>query len=149
MMLLTLISVYSITIRRNISLTCEYYKMFIFWKHIIGALLFINGGTLSEYRQLLIFGKEEHTLLVKRQLTLLQNVRTEINERDIKILVVSSQSSLYRAYKIKPHEFAVILVGKDDTEKLRAYEIILPGQLFELIDAMPMRKQEILKKKSG
>jgi hypothetical protein len=41
------------------------------------------------------------------------------------------------------HPFTVVLVGKDTTEKLRQNEVLTAEALFETIDAMPMRQQEM------
>lgn len=120
----------------------------IYLKLVIGTIILINEGSFSEYRQVIIFGNDQHKQLIKQQLTLFKEVQKEMSERDIKILVVERQSALYQKYKIKPQEFAIILLGKDNTEKLRTYEIIMPVHLFKIIDAMPMRRQEMLKKKS-
>lgn len=42
-------------------------------------------------------------------------------------------------------EFAAFLLGKDGTVKLRASEPITDGELFAIIDSMPMRAAESLK----
>lgn len=42
-------------------------------------------------------------------------------------------------------EFAAVLVGKDGTVKLRVSEPIAAGELFALIDSMPVRAAEALK----
>ena len=39
--------------------------------------------------------------------------------------------------------FTVVLVGKDTTEKLRRSDVLSTGELFETIDAMPMRQREM------
>jgi hypothetical protein len=39
-------------------------------------------------------------------------------------------------------EFAAILLGKDGTVKLRVSEPIAAGELFAIIDSMPMRAAE-------
>lgn len=41
--------------------------------------------------------------------------------------------------------FAVILVGKDGTEKFRSEEPVAPEEIFRRIDAMPMRRREMRK----
>jgi hypothetical protein len=41
-----------------------------------------------------------------------------------------------------------VLIGKDGTEKLRKTEIDL-DEIFEVIDAMPMRKREMKDKDQG
>ncbi len=113
----------------------------------MGVIAILNGVSFSENRLLFIFGKEEQALLVKQQLKLLDEVQPGVSERDIKIIVVNRQSVLCRQYNVKPGEFTVILTGKDNSEKLRTNELLLPAQLFSLIDAMPMRKQEMQKRK--
>ena len=42
-------------------------------------------------------------------------------------------------------EFAAFLVGKDGTVKLKVSEPITDGELFAIIDTMPMRAAEVLK----
>ena len=44
---------------------------------------------------------------------------------------------------IAPTAFTVILLGKDGGEKFRFSTPVTPDQLFQLIDAMPMRQQEM------
>ena len=39
--------------------------------------------------------------------------------------------------------FTVVLLGKDTTEKLRRSDVLSTGELFETIDAMPMRQREM------
>jgi hypothetical protein len=52
-------------------------------------------------------------------------------------------SRLRTKYRISEEEFAVILIGKDGTEKLRQHEVLEADKLFATIDAMPMRRQEM------
>ncbi len=48
-----------------------------------------------------------------------------------------------RKFHVGSGEFAVVLVGKDGGEKLRAGEPIPFARLRETIDAMPMRREEM------
>jgi hypothetical protein len=80
-----------------------------------------------------------------------------LNERDmVVILVITSAVSLKEkpaarvsavelrdAYGVLPHEFQVVLIGKDGGVKLRQEEPISLADLFALIDSMPMRRQEM------
>lgn len=53
---------------------------------------------------------------------------------------------LRAGYRVAPDEsFAVVLVGKDGGEKLRRTTIVKPRELFAIIDAMPMRRNEAKK----
>jgi hypothetical protein len=65
-------------------------------------------------------------------------------ERDI--LVLSDISALGRGQlrdTLQIDGFEVILIGKDGGVKLRAKTPISIQELFSLIDAMPMRRQEL------
>lgn len=108
----------------------------------------LNANTFSDYRQIFIFGKEAQQLLVEQQVRLLEEAQPGLEERDIKVIVVEQESILYHQYKVKPGKFTLLLLGKDNTEKLRAHQLLLPTRLFALIDAMPMRKQEMRNRKS-
>jgi hypothetical protein len=80
-----------------------------------------------------------------------------LNERDIVVIFViedalstkrkptpnASAVDLRDAYDVLPHEFRVVLIGKDGGVKLRQEEPISMADLFALIDSMPMRKQEM------
>jgi hypothetical protein len=57
----------------------------------------------------------------------------DISKQDVK--------KLQKRFKIQPGSFAVILLGKDGTEKLRAEERLSTDKLFNIIDAMPMRQR--------
>lgn len=50
---------------------------------------------------------------------------------------------LRRRFDIAPDDFVVVLIGKDGAEKFRAGVTIPPHILFDIIDAMPMRQQEM------
>lgn len=53
---------------------------------------------------------------------------------------------LQEKFEIDPANFVLILVGKDGGVKLRKEEYTLMSDIFDLIDSMPMRKQEMKKK---
>ncbi|WP_190510597.1 DUF4174 domain-containing protein [Leptolyngbya sp. FACHB-321] len=55
----------------------------------------------------------------------------------------ASADRLRQQFGIPPEEFAVILVGKDGTEKQRSQTPVDLELLFRTIDAMPMRQQEM------
>jgi len=116
---------------------------------LTGLFIMINiVGNSSNERLLFIFGKGENEILVQQQVRLLDSVREEIKERSLTITVVPESSALIGKYQVKRGEFVVILVGKDGTEKYRTNNLLQPARLFAIIDAMPMRKEEIRKKKA-
>ena len=113
------------------------------------SLLMMTGILFMDknQRQILIFGNDEHSSLVQQQISLFDKEVEGIKERDIKITIVSKDDLLNKKYYIKTGAFAVILLGKDGTEKFRTEEILLPQKLFAIIDAMPMRQAEMNKNK--
>jgi hypothetical protein len=50
---------------------------------------------------------------------------------------------LRERFSVAPGDFAVILVGKDGTEKRRDHAPVGPQAIFDAIDAMPMRQREM------
>lgn len=51
--------------------------------------------------------------------------------------------SLRQRYSVSGDAFSVILIGKDGGEKLRSDERVNLGEIFALIDTMPMRRAEM------
>ncbi|GEO05301.1 hypothetical protein AAE02nite_29650 [Adhaeribacter aerolatus] len=112
----------------------------------------------SQKRVVLVFAATAADARWQRQQELLLQANQELTARDLVVLgvlgnQVNTSSSktvklpgpeiLREQYNIKPDQFTVILVGKDGTEKYRAQEVIKPGTIFNIIDAMPMRQQEM------
>jgi hypothetical protein len=54
--------------------------------------------------------------------------------------------SLRKNLSVPPGQFTTILVGKDGGEKFRQTGVIRLKEIFQIIDAMPMRQQEMKKK---
>ncbi|MBB4479011.1 DUF4174 domain-containing protein [Rhizobium etli] len=95
-----------------------------------------------------------------RQENQLLSERAELDERDIVVLKVSAGKvgALFGAADgldgdairhdlegPEAGEFAAFLIGKDGTVKLKVSEPITNGELFAIIDSMPMRAAETLK----
>ena len=120
-----------------------------------GAAIAMDGISLGamrwEQRRLLIFATPGDARLARQR---------EINaaatggyvERDIRVVTIAGDAvsgasdtaaALRHRFKVDPHAFAVILIGKDGGEKLRSAEPLPAERLFATIDAMPMRKDEM------
>lgn len=100
-------------------------------------------------RKLYIFGQQQHSLLRQQQVTLLYKDKIGLADRDILLIPVMKESALWKEFNVSPNAFAVILIGKDGGEKYRSNQLLQSFTLYGLIDAMPMRKNEIkLRKKS-
>ena len=64
------------------------------------------------------------------------------------LLADDSAVKLRNQFKIDSGTTTFILIGKDGTEKLRKDSMDL-DELFEVIDAMPMRQREVSLRNSG
>lgn len=58
-------------------------------------------------------------------------------------LTESEAKAIREAYALPINEFMVVLIGKDGGVKLRERDPVETRTIFQLIDSMPMRKQEI------
>ncbi len=121
---------------------------------------------LSEYRWknrlVLLFSSQHDSSLGQRQHDLLRADQTGLDERDLLIFRVlpdrvvddvdsvrkdsadiERAAALRERYQVDEREFLIILIGKDGSEKLRRDVIVPLGELYALIDAMPMRREEM------
>lgn len=123
-----------------------------------------SAGPLSDLqwkkRVVLLFAKSRSDAGLDKQVDLLREVRPDMSERDI-IVMRTAGSEETRAVigytslrsgtgrqlraKYKPSErgLTVILLGKDGGEKQRWNRVVRPEELFQTIDAMPMRQREM------
>ena len=100
-------------------------------------------------RNVLIFYTEAGISKKEEQFKILETNKQGVLERDIAIdmLHVSEEANAGKTWKILTTDaFTFILVGKDGTEKMRSNTVVTADRLFAIIDAMPMRKQEMRNK---
>ncbi|MEM7620695.1 MAG: DUF4174 domain-containing protein [Pseudomonadota bacterium] len=113
---------------------------------------------LWEKRVLIIFSPSTERSNLKAQNRMLSAVKSGLRERDMvvwrlidgKSVTVNGRQKphlptriFYKHFKVSPEKFVVILLGKDGGEKLRKARRVTADELFALIDAMPMRQQEM------
>lgn len=108
-------------------------------------------------RVVLVFAGRDDAAL-KTQVEDLLADKTKLAERDMLVIAVAGDSvsvpfgameasasagELRRAYAVPADaSFTLILIGKDGGEKLRREKPVPAGDVFALIDAMPMRRSE-------
>jgi hypothetical protein len=95
-------------------------------------------------RPVLLFAPSADDPGYAEQRAALQAARAGLVERDIVVLSdtdPAADGALRR--RLEPADFEVLLVGKDGGVKLRRQAPIPPAELFGVIDAMPMRRQEM------
>jgi hypothetical protein len=95
-------------------------------------------------RLLIIYADKPGNILVDEQLNFLKADMSGIRERDIRIqryyAIFSKNEFVKRGIK---GTFTVVLVGKDGGDKLQSTTPITLQKLYETIDAMPMRREEM------
>jgi hypothetical protein len=84
------------------------------------------------------------------QQKLLESKQSGTQERDLEILYLvlnklndTDKTFLRKSFSIDTEKFCIILIGKDGGEKRRSTKPLQAEELFQTIDAMPMRQQEM------
>ncbi|MEN0042042.1 MAG: DUF4174 domain-containing protein [Pseudomonadota bacterium] len=113
-----------------------------------------------EKRVLLLFAKSRSDASLDRQVDVLRDFRFELEDRDLIVLRTAgseetraaigyvdlrrgSARQLRRRYVPESSRLTVVLIGKDGQEKQRWNRLVQPEEIFEVIDAMPMRQREM------
>ena len=110
-----------------------------------------------EKRPLLIFAPSANHPLFTKQRAIIQQARSGLAERDMIVIEITgnakrttlgsspsaSAAAFRRHYGIGMKMFRVMLVGKDGGQKLVSGNVVSSGRLFDLIDSMPMRRNEM------
>ena len=129
------------------------------WFHSCNAQEAMNP--LEEYkwknRPLLLFAPSETHPDFEKQLERLNASSKGVKERELIVIQVLSEeakigekpldegTAVALRERFSPQEDAltIVLIGKDGAEKLRQQDKLSVSRLFQTIDAMPMRQQEI------
>ena len=81
---------------------------------------------------------------VAKQISTLDHTRPGLTQRNIKVLREAQPgSTLRKSLGVEEKGFAVVLVGKDGSVKKVWKDPVDPKAIFSIIDAMPMRQQEM------
>jgi len=83
--------------------------------------------------------------LIERQIMLVPSFDKYAGPVDREIITFLPQEEpfLRKRFHVSDKDFTVILIGKDGGEKLRSSEVLPFDKLRNIIDAMPMRRQEV------
>ena len=132
---------------------------------IIFSFSLVKGQDLSDHewknRIVLILADQPENEKLGRQLKLFKNEKNGMEERKLIVYSITPEQyktgwkkgkwkkseKLYSQYKKEDAPFEVILLGLDGRVKLRQTEILSTNKLFSVIDAMPMRRNELRNKK--
>ncbi|MEL7229759.1 MAG: DUF4174 domain-containing protein [Pseudomonadota bacterium] len=111
-------------------------------------------------RVVLLFAKSRSDAGLDKQVDLLREVRPDVSDRDMIVLRTAGREEtrpvmgytalrngtgrqLRARYKPAERGLTVILLGKDGGEKKRWTKVVRPEEIFQVIDAMPMRQREM------
>lgn len=116
---------------------------------------------LWKERIVLVFSQDEENIETKAQLSLFGLDESGMKERHLVVYQIYDNTgknpqktalntkeiaALRQHYQPRLDGFTVILIGKDGGEKLRKNSILALQDLFDTIDAMPMRQSEMKRK---
>lgn len=140
------------------------YRRGLSWSLFILLLTNISSvfaSDLAAYqwtaRPLLIFAQSQDDAGLLEQKRRLKDQRAALQDRDMIVAVIDphnvviefgasqdlSATKLRQRFGIADADFAVILVGKDGGSKARSDKPVAPEEIYQLIDAMPMRQREM------
>jgi hypothetical protein len=110
------------------------------------------GIDLASYRfksrLLVILSPDVRNAAYRSQEAEAQRYAQGYRERDLVVLSETEPNGeLHQRFKLTGNNFRVLLIGKDGHVVLTEAEPIVSERLFALIDAMPMRQQEMRKAK--
>ncbi len=111
----------------------------------------------DQFRPVLIFAPRPDDPQMEIQIRTLQEHTAEARDRDLAVIAIPYGSpsptrlqltpqageAARRRFGVGPATFAVILLGKDGREKLRSARPVSVAKLAAVIDAMPMRQEEV------
>ncbi len=100
----------------------------------------------SKARVLLVLAPSANDVRLRRQREMFASMKAGADERDLALVEAIGTTEEARALRHRfglASDFHAILIGKDGGDKLTSVEPLGSGDLFPLIDAMPMRQQEM------
>ena len=106
----------------------------------------IQAIELNQYlwknRIILTFAEDEHPDLIKLKVEMKEN-SCEILNRDLLHFHLSNDGKTGNLSTTNDQSFRILLIGKDGGIKYESKRSVSLIQLFELIDSMPMRQDEM------
>lgn len=110
---------------------------------------------------LILFDRSIETPALISQLNQFTSLKTECSERDLKLLIITSNTvflddttkadkldakMIRNEYNISENFKGLALIGKDGGKKFQEKFEVTPQTIFDLIDGMPMRRAEMRNK---
>jgi hypothetical protein len=124
-------------------------------RYLLALLLLLPMCSIAQtqtVRRILLFAPDSNSVELKTQREWLRADAAGVTDRDIYLAVFNlpqKQAAIFKNYQASPAGFTLILFGKDGTVKLRSNKPVPARDLFDLIDAMPMRQAELRQRQKG
>lgn len=100
----------------------------------------------GQSRVLLVFAPRDDDAALIRQRAIVGQARAAMDERDLVVIEVvgpgEEGAELRRRYNAAADQFRAVLIGKDGGAKLASADPLTARRLKDVIDAMPMRRNE-------
>ena len=111
-------------------------------------LLFAPSPELDDFERQIYDVASQWDGILDRQLIIIEIISNDESRFMKEPLLAETAVRIRRQFGIEPDKFAVVLIGKDGTVKLRKSEYVPLSEIFDLIDAMPMRQKEMQQRKA-
>jgi hypothetical protein len=119
---------------------------------------------LWENRVLLVFSPNIQDVRFEAQVKELRQSICDLQDRDMLVFQIINNAGVInlngstskltgdkfrKKYQVQSNDYRVILIGKDGGEKMRSHKVISVNEIFNEIDAMPMRQNEMASKQTS
>lgn len=86
--------------------------------------------------------RQAHLGLANRNMVVIQILEDNVAVEPALPEKLPEAAALREEYKVNPEQFTLILIDEDGSEKYRAAHAQAPAVLFQIIDQLPVRRQE-------
>lgn len=122
----------------NLMQSLDYYQ----WKNRL-LLVFAHSENQAEYQQQMQLFQRQDASFGERNLLIIELFAQGTSRVGSESLDAQETAKIRDRFNVSPDQFCVVLVGKDGTAKRRDNFPVSSKVIFETIDAMPMRRQEM------
>lgn len=117
------------------------------WKNRL-LMIFSPSEEYPRYRDLTRELRDQHDEIIDRDLLIFRILERGKSRLGDSPIDETSSALLRDRLSARVGKFTVVLIGKDGGEKLRRSDEVDLGEIFSLIDSMPMRQRERSQHKS-
>jgi hypothetical protein len=117
------------------------------WKN---RLIIIFAPSLDDRRLIAQRELNVHAIggLQERDMVIFAVVGADCLNAELNGAPADGAARIRERFGIPEDGFAVVLIGKDGSEKYRSGDIVEPAFIFDIVDGMPMRRREMRERKT-